>query len=88
MSATCFGLGDLRATATLLDITKEKKKPRKATTIASGLTLRVTMTDRSGHGEDSIGITLWHGDTLLLASRWDSSETLEQALAHGQVHVR
>jgi hypothetical protein len=83
VSAACFGLGDLRATAKLL------RKKKGKTTIATGLTLRVSLTDRGGPGaDDSIGITLWDGNTLLFSSRWDGSETLEQALLHGKVHVR
>jgi hypothetical protein len=49
----------------------------------------VTLTDQGGRGaDDSIGITLWNGNTLLFSSRWNGSETLEQMLLHGKVHVR
>jgi hypothetical protein len=87
-SPTCFGLGDLRASAKLIDVTKVKKKPKKVT-VATGLTLRITVTDRAGKGSaDSIGITLWNGTTLVFSSAWTGSETIERALEHGKVHVR
>jgi hypothetical protein len=57
--------------------------------VASNLSLRITLTDRgSSHGSnDSIGVTLWQGSKLLFSSRWNGTETVEQALKSGKVHV-
>jgi hypothetical protein len=39
-------------------------------------------------GDDSIGIALWSGNTLLHSSRWTGFSPLEQALAGGNLNVR
>jgi hypothetical protein len=75
------GIADLRATVELTDITKRNQP----VVVASGLTLRVTATDAA---TDSIGLTLWNGNRLFLASRWTGFSTLEQALAGGRIDVR
>jgi hypothetical protein len=90
-SLTCFGLADIRTTATLTDVTpppKGKPKPKKPV-VASGLTLVVTFTDKGNPGKerDYLGITLWQGNKLLFSSRWSGAETLEQLLAKGNLHV-
>jgi hypothetical protein len=84
--ATCIGRADIRWTATLVDVTKA----RRPITVGSNLALQVTATDkgdRRGSG-DSIGVTLWDGNTLLFSSRWTGSKTLEQLLVAGKITVR
>ena len=72
-------------TAKLVDVTKRWK----TSTVASKLSLRVTLTDRGSHGtKDSIGVTLWNGSKLLFSSKWNGSETVEQTLGGGKVYVR
>ena len=72
---------DFRATATLTDVTNQ----RRPILIASNVTLHVMATDAGG---DSIGIALWSGNRLLHSSRWTGFSTLEQALAGGNLNVR
>jgi hypothetical protein len=75
---------DLRSKATLRDVTD----PRNPTSVASGLTLQVTATDRGQPGSaDSIAITLWNGSTLLFSSEWSGARTLEIRLAGGNLVV-
>ncbi len=84
-SSKCYGLADIRMTAKLVDVTKWWK----TSTVASKLSLRVTLTDRGSHGsKDSIGVTLWSGSKLLSSSKWNGSETVEQTLKSGKVYVR
>ncbi len=84
-SSKCYGLADIRMTAKLVDVTKWWK----TSTVASKLSLRVTLTDRGSHGsKDSIGVTLWSGSKLLFSSKWNGSETVEQTLKSGKVYVR
>ncbi len=84
-SSKCYGLADFRMTAKLVDVTKWWK----TSTVASRLSLRVTLTDRGSHGtKDSIGVTLWNGSKLLFSSKWNGSETVEQTLKSGKVYVR
>ncbi len=81
----CYGLADIRMTAKLVDVTKWWH----TSTVASRLSLRVTLTDRGSHGsKDSIGVTLWNGSKLLFSSNWDGTETVEQTLKSGKVYVR
>lgn len=79
-SATCAGLGYLRGTASLLDPTT--KKP---TTIGTGFTVQVVLTDRGKGTTDSIGFTLWDGTTLLFSSEWDGAVTRELTLTKGNL---
>ena len=72
---------DLRATASLTDITNR----RRPLLVADGLTLRVTV---DGGGPDAIGLTLWQGNRLVFSSRWTGFSTLEQVLAGGRIDVR
>lgn len=90
-SATIDSLGiaaghaEIRATASLLDVTET---PRPAA-LAANLSLHVTVTDKGKHGSgDTIGVTLWNGDALLFSSRWTGSRTAEQTLAAGHISVR
>jgi hypothetical protein len=83
--STCIGRADIRWTASLADVTQ----PRKPITVGSNLALQVTVTDkgdRRGSG-DSIGVTLWDGNTLLFSSNWTGAQTLEQLLKAGKVTV-
>ncbi len=72
---------DLRATASLTDITNR----RRPTLVADDLTLRVTV---DGGDPDAIGLTLWDGNRLVFSSRWTGFSTLEQVLAGGRIDVR
>jgi PKD repeat protein len=81
----CIGVADIRWTASLVDVTNR----RKPVTIGSGLALQVTATDKGDrHGSgDTIGLTLWKGDTLLFSSNWTGARTLEQLLKTGKISV-
>jgi len=81
----CVGRADMRWTARLLDVTKGFEP----TIVASDLALQVTVTDNGDHhgSGDSIGITLWDGDRLLLSSAWTATRTLEQVLKTGKITV-
>jgi len=57
------GNADVRATASLTDITNR----RRPIVVADNLTLRLTA---DGTDPDAIGITLWAGNRLVLSSRW------------------
>ena len=87
-SLTCFGLAELRATATLTDVTKGQKP--KDQVVASGLTLVLTMTDKGDPGKDrdTLGITVWQGSTLVLSSERVGSATVEKAISKGNIRVR
>jgi hypothetical protein len=75
------GDADIRATASLTDITNR----RRPILIADDLSLRLTA---DGTDPDAIGITLWAGNRLVLSSRWSGWSTLEQTLAGGRIDVR
>ncbi|GAA1875066.1 M12 family metallo-peptidase [Asanoa iriomotensis] len=78
------GRADLRATATLTDVTN----PARPTAVATGVTLQVTATDRGQPGTaDSVAITLWSGSTLLFSSDWNGAKTQEIRLAGGNLVV-
>ena len=75
---------DLRAKATLFDVTD----PFHPATVATGLTLQMTATDRDHLGSgDSLGITLWNGNTLMFSSDWTGAATAELTLAGGTLIV-
>lgn len=75
---------DLRGTATLLDITN----PLHPTTVGSGWTLQLTATDRGATGRtDTLGITLWNGNTLVFSSDWSGNRTQELNLAGGNLVI-
>jgi hypothetical protein len=83
-SATCFGLADFRSKANLLDITN----PLAPITVDSNLSLQITMTDRGEPGPaDTIGISLWKGNTLLFSSEWNGAKTIEANLDAGNLVV-
>jgi hypothetical protein len=78
-SPTCFGLADARATAKLTE---------GNTVIGTNLTLRVTVTDKGEPGrDDSVGVTLWNGGTLLFSSSWTGAATAELLLGGGNTVV-
>jgi hypothetical protein len=80
------GHAEVRATASLLDVT-DAQGPLE---VAANLSLQVTVTDKGHHGsgDDSIGVTLWNGDALLFSSSWTGSWTVEQAPDGGHISVR
>ena len=90
-SPTCWGVADVHATATLTDVTKPApgtKPPHPRPDILSGLTLRITVTDKGpAKNGDSIGITAWDGSTLVFSSAWDGTATVEQTLDGGNIDV-
>ncbi len=52
------------------------------------LTLIVDVTDNRGWGnDDTIGFSLWDGDSLVLSSNWDGTQTVQQDLHRGNVRV-
>ncbi|ADU09503.1 Ig domain protein group 1 domain protein [Micromonospora sp. L5] len=60
----------------------------KGKPVASGLTLAVTVTDRGAPGRnDTVGVTLWKGGSLLLSSDWTGSATAEVKLKGGNLTV-
>ena len=70
--------------ANLTDITD----PDNPIGIGGNLTLAMTVTDLGEPGSmDSIGITLWDGNTLLYSSNWTGSQTQEQTLDGGNTLV-
>ena len=78
---SCIGLGDVRATATLFDVTTKQVK------LSTGLRLHVTATDGLAESDDAIGITLWDGNKLLFSSNWSGGDTAEQRLSAGTIKV-
>ena len=78
---SCIGLGDVRATATLFDVTKKQVR------LLTGLRLHVTATDGLAESDDAIGITLWDGNQLLFSSNWSGGDTAEQRLSEGTIKV-
>lgn len=83
-SSTCFGLADFRSKANLTDVTD----PLKPVALGGNLSLQVTITDKGEPGtDDSIGITLWSGNTLVFSSEWSGAKTLEQKLDGGNTVV-
>jgi hypothetical protein len=78
------GLADLRAKATLFGVSDS----RRPVSVATGLTLQITATDKGRHGAgDTIGISLWNGNVLVFSSRWNGTMTVEQALAAGKISI-
>ena len=72
----------INATATLDDLTNPSVS-------MSGLTLRVTMSDRSNSGSsDRIGITLWNGTTILFSSSRNGSSTSDREIGDGNLIVQ
>jgi len=83
-SATCFGLADFRSKATLSDVTN----PSSPVLLGGNLTLQMTVTDKGEPGaSDSIGFTLWSGNTLVFSSSWSGAKTIESVLGGGNTVV-
>lgn len=83
-SATCFGIADFRSKANLTDVTN----PLAPISLGGNLTLQITMTDKGEPGSsDTIGVTLWSGNTLLFSSEWRGSKTIEMILGGGNLVV-
>ena len=79
-----FSLADFRSKANLFDITD----PNAPVTLGSNLTLQITLTDKGNPGtNDSLGITLWDGNTLLFSSAWKGGKTQELPLAGGNLVI-
>ncbi|MDG4789471.1 M12 family metallo-peptidase [Micromonospora sp. WMMD1102] len=75
---------DLRTRAGLYDVTD----PRRPVTVASGLSLRITGTDRGLlSGRDGIAVTLIDGDRLLLSTDWTGLTTQETTLTNGTLLI-
>lgn len=83
-SATCLGIANFRSKATLTDITN----PTSPVLVAGNLSLQISMTDRGEPGSaDSIGISLYNGNTLLFSSEWTGAKTAEGTLNGGNLAV-
>jgi hypothetical protein len=83
-SSNCHGVAEFRSKATLTDVT-DSASPVSA---GGNLPLQITFTDTGELGSsDTIGVTLWRGDTLLFSSNWNGAKTVEQVLAGGNVVV-
>ena len=83
-SATCWGLGDFRSKANLTDVTN----PAASVSMGGNLTVQVTITDQGEPGKnDSIGVTLWQGSTLLFSSEWNGAKTVEKVVEGGNLVV-
>jgi hypothetical protein len=83
-SATCFGLADFRSKANLIDVTN----PLSPIALGGNLALQVTLTDKGEPGaSDSIGISLWNGNTLVFSSQWTGAQTSETTLNGGNLVV-
>jgi hypothetical protein len=73
------GRASLRAEVSLV----ETKKGRR-TVVATGLTLVLTANEVG----NLVGLTAWHGSTLVFSSDWTGSATRERPLQHGRVTVK
>ena len=74
-SPECYGIADFRSKANL-------------TGVGGNLTLQMTLTDKGEPGaNDTIGITLWDGNRLLLSSEWTGAQTIETLLGGGNLAV-
>ena len=83
-SGACWGLAEFRSKASLTDITN----PLAPISLGGNLTLNVTLTDKGEPGRnDSIGVTLWQGGTLLFSSEWNGAKTLERIIEGGNLVV-
>ncbi|WP_326557757.1 M12 family metallo-peptidase [Micromonospora sp. NBC_01796] len=73
-----------RSRASLFDVTD----PRRAVAVGTGLTLRLTATDRGLlSSRDGLGITLTDGERLLLSSDWNGARTGEINVSGGTILI-
>ena len=83
-SATCWGLAEFRSKANLTDVTDPAAPQSKG----GGLLLQMTMIDKGEPGKsDTIGVSLWDGNTLLFSSLWSGAKTVEQLIEGGNLVV-
>ncbi|MEV4755849.1 M12 family metallo-peptidase [Micromonospora sp. NPDC049559] len=76
---------ELRGRATLVDVTSAARP----VTVASGLTLRLTGTDRGLlRPGDTLGVTLTDGERLVFSSNWTGTRTAESRLASGTLLIQ
>ena len=83
-SPACFGVVEFRSKATLTDVT-DSAAP---VSLGGNLTLEMSFIDKGEPGRnDTIGITLWRGNSLLLSSNWNGAKTVEQLVGGGNLVV-
>jgi len=79
------GTAQFSGKANVKDITN----PLAPVSLNGNLTLNMTLTDKGEPGSsDTIGFTLWDGNTLVFSSNWSAAKTIEQILAGGNTQVR
>jgi hypothetical protein len=79
------GTAQFSGKANLKDITN----PLAQISLGGNLTLNMMLTDKGEPGSsDTIGFTLWDGNTLLYSSNWSGTKTNEQILTGGNTQVR
>jgi hypothetical protein len=84
ISGTTLNKATLLAKANLIDVTN----PLNPVSIGKNYTLQVNMTDNGEPGtNDTIGIALWNGNTLLFSSNWTGGTTVPQKLSAGDLVV-
>jgi hypothetical protein len=84
VSSTCWGLGDFRSKATLVNVTN----PLNPVTISGNLSLQLTLTDKGEPGSnDTVAVSLYNGSTLVFSSEWNGKTTVERLLAGGNLVV-
>jgi len=82
---TGSGTAQFSGKANLRDITN----PLAPVSLSGNLTLNMTLTDKGEPGSsDTIGFTLWDGNTLVYSSNWSGANTIEQLLNGGNTQVR
>ena len=80
-TATCPIKANFQAKANLNDVTGAT-----AVSIAGNLTLTMSMTDKGDPGSsDTLGITVYNGNTLWLSSQWNGTQTVDKLLDGGNL---
>jgi hypothetical protein len=83
-STTCWGIAEFRSKANLADVTDPANPDPKL----GNLTLQMTISDKGEPGgTDTVGVTLWNGNTLLFSSQWNGAKTVEQQIQGGNLVV-
>jgi hypothetical protein len=81
---TCPATASFQGKANGADVTN----PLAPIPLGGNLTLQMTLTDRGEPGaSDSIGITVYNGNTLLFSSQWSGTKTQETVLSGGNLVV-